>query len=61
MHDDDIAMPDADVLQATEPVLQHVAATYASESNKTVGVWRAVPDVLRDFKPHEKTNPMQGG
>src|SRR4051794_4610869 len=59
MHYDFIAIPDADVPQAVDPVFQHVLATYASETNKTVSVWRAVPDGLLDFKPHEKTNPIR--
>src|SRR5580692_4516831 len=59
MHNDFIAIPDADVPQAVEPVFQHVLTTYASEANKTVGVWRAVRDDLLDFKPHEKTNPIR--
>ena len=56
---DFIAIPDADLPQAVEPTFQHVVTTYASEANKTVGVWRAVPDNLLDFKPHEKTNPIR--
>lgn len=59
MHYDFIAIPDADIPQAVEPVFQHVVTTYASETNKTVSVWRAVPDALLDFKPHEKTNPIR--
>ncbi len=59
MHYDFIAIPDADVPQAVELVFQHVATTYASETNKTVSVWRAVPDDLLDFKPHEKTNSIR--
>ena len=59
MHYDFIAIPDADVPQAVEPTFQHVVTTYASEANKTVSVWRAVPDDLLDFKPHEKTNPIR--
>ena len=58
MHYEFTAIPDADVPQAVEPIFQHVVQTYASEANKTVGVWRAGPDVLLDFKPHEKTNPI---
>lgn len=46
-----IAIPDAEVPLALEPVFQHVVTTYASEANKTVSVWRAVPDDLLDFKP----------
>jgi uncharacterized damage-inducible protein DinB len=59
MHYDFSAIPDADVPQAVEPAFQHVLTTYASETNKTVSVWRAVPDGLLDFKPHEKTNPIR--
>jgi uncharacterized damage-inducible protein DinB len=59
MHYDFIAIPDADVPEAAEPIFQHVLNTYASEANKTVSVWRAVPDDLLDFKPHEKTNPIR--
>jgi hypothetical protein len=44
MHYDFTAIPDADVPQAVEPIFQHVLTTYASEANKTVSVWRAVPD-----------------
>jgi hypothetical protein len=43
------------VPQAVEPVFQYGVTTYANEGNKTVSVWRAVPDDLLDFKPHEKT------
>ena len=59
MNYDFTAIPDADLPQAVEPVFQHVVTTYASETNKTVSMWRAVPDDLLDFKPHEKTNPIR--
>src|SRR5215469_1516069 len=59
MHYDFIAIPDADVPQAVEPGFRHVVTTYASETNKTASVWRAVPDALLDFKPHERTNPIR--
>src|SRR6202047_1090225 len=59
MHYDYIAIPEADVPQAVEPIFRHVLQTYASEANKTVSVWRAVPDDFLDFKPHEKTNPIR--
>ena len=59
MHYDHTAIPDADVPQAVDPVFQHILATYASETNKTVSVWRAVPDDLLDFKPHDKSNPIR--
>ena len=59
MHYDFTAIPDADVPQTVEPAFHHVVTTYASEANKTASMWRAVPDHLLDFKPHEKTNPIR--
>jgi uncharacterized damage-inducible protein DinB len=59
MRYDFIAIPDADVPPAVEPIFQHVVTTYVSETNKTVSMWRAVPDDLLDFKPHEKTNSIR--
>src|SRR4029079_11165301 len=56
---DFIAIPDADVPQAIEPLFQHVVTTYASEANKTVSVWRGEPDELLDFQPHEKVNSLR--
>src|SRR5947208_360394 len=59
MQYDYVAIPDAEVPQAVEPVLQHVVTTYASEANKTVGVWRAVPDDVLDYRPHAKVNTIR--
>src|ERR1051326_1245069 len=59
MYYDLVALPDAEVPAAADPTFQHVLTTYASETNKTASVWRAVPDSLLDFKPHEKTNPIR--
>lgn len=59
MHYEFTAIPDAEVPRAVEPVFQHLLTTYVSEANKTVGVWRSVPDHLLGFKPHEKTNPIR--
>ena len=59
MHYDYTAIPDADVPHAVDPIFQHIITTYASETNKTVSVWRAVPDNLLDFKPHDKTNSIR--
>jgi uncharacterized damage-inducible protein DinB len=54
-----VAIPDADLPKAVEPAFRHVVVTYASEVNKTVGVWRAVPDALLEYRPHEKTNTIR--
>jgi uncharacterized damage-inducible protein DinB len=59
MHYDYIAIPDAEVPPAADPVFRHAVVTYASETNKTASVWRAVPDALLDFKPHVKVNPIR--
>ena len=59
MHYDYSAIPDADVPQAVDPTFQHVLTTYASEANKTASMWRAVPDDVLDFTPHEKTNSIR--
>jgi hypothetical protein len=64
---DFIAIPDAEVPPGVEPAFPHAVATYASEANKAVSVWRALPDDLLDFRPHERSpinrtgvNPQAG-
>ena len=59
MQYDFIAISDAEVPTALESAFQHILTTYACETNKTASIWRAVPDDLLDFKPHEKTNPIR--
>ena len=59
MRYDFVAIPDAEIPRAAEPVFQHVLTTYVSEANKTASMWRGVPDALLDFKPHPKTNPIR--
>lgn len=59
MHYEHTAIPDADVPRAVEPTFQHALDTYASEANKTVSMWRAIPDLLLDFKPHPRVNPIR--
>jgi uncharacterized damage-inducible protein DinB len=56
---DFIAIPDGDVPQAVDATFQHTVQIYASETNKTIGMWRAIPDELLEFKPHEKTNSIR--
>jgi uncharacterized damage-inducible protein DinB len=59
MNYDYIAIPDNELPREVEAVFHHVVTTYASETNKTVSVWRAVPDDLLDFSPHAKTNSIR--
>src|SRR5437764_7973320 len=54
-----VAIPDEAVPVACDPTFQHAVTTYASETNKTVSLWRAIPDELLDYKPHEKTNTIR--
>src|SRR5262245_14607298 len=59
MHYEYTAIPDADVPQAVEPPFQHGLQTYASETNKNVNGWPAVPDYRLDVTTHEQTNPIR--
>ncbi len=59
MNYDFVAIPDGEVPKAADPLFQHVVTTYASETNKTASMWRAVPEDYLDFKPHEKTNTIR--
>src|SRR5205814_4110469 len=59
MRYDFIAIPDEEIPQARDPLFRHLVVTYASETNKTASMWRAIPDDLLDFKPHEKVNTIR--
>lgn len=59
MNYDFIAIPNGEIPQAQDPFFQHLVVTYASETNKTASMWRAIPDNLSDFKPHEKVNTIR--
>ncbi len=59
MHYDFVAIPDDQVPIAVDQAFQHLVVTYASETNKTVGIWRAVPDDHLDYKPHDKMNSIR--
>jgi uncharacterized damage-inducible protein DinB len=59
MHYDWTAIPVDDVPAAADPAYRHVVDTYVSETNKTAAMWRAIPDRLLDFRPHEKCNPIR--
>lgn len=57
MQYDLIAIPDHEAPQAIDPVFQRLLATYASETNKTASIWRATPDELLEFRPHDLGTP----
>ncbi|WZP00571.1 DinB family protein [Isosphaeraceae bacterium EP7] len=59
MHYDFTAISDDEVPQAADPVFQNAITTYVSETNKAVSMWRAVPDGMLEFSPHEKCNSIR--
>jgi len=54
-----VAIPDEQVPPAADSLFQHLITTYASETNKTASMWRAIPDELLDYQPHERTNTLR--
>ena len=59
MQYDWVAIDDSEVPSAAVPLFQHLVNTYASETNKTASMWKAIPDSLIDYRPHEKCNPIR--
>src|SRR4051794_32095558 len=54
-----VAIPDEEEPVAADPTFRHLVTTYASETNKPVGVWGAIPDELLDYRPHERVNTIR--
>src|SRR6476659_7532134 len=54
------AIPERDIPRAQTPLLQHLVDTYASEANKVVSVWSAFGDSELGFRPHDKSNTVEG-
>lgn len=52
------AIPDDLVPRAASPILQHMLATYASETNKVVSVWRDFEDDDLPYRPHERSSTV---
>lgn len=59
MQYDYVAIRDSEIPAASAREFQHIVQTYVSETNKTASMWKAVPDDLIDFRPHEKTNTIR--
>jgi uncharacterized damage-inducible protein DinB len=51
-------IPDSEVPQAADPLFQHLADTYASETNKTASVWRKYTDADLDWRPHPHSSTV---
>src|SRR5512142_2281323 len=56
---DFVAIPDAQVPRAALPLLQHALDTYASETNKTVSLWRTLRDDDLGFRPQERSSTVR--
>jgi len=52
------AISDADVPRASQPVFQHLLDTYASETSKTICVWRQFSDKDLSFRPHTRSSSV---
>ncbi len=53
-----VAIPDAQVPRAAQPVFQHLLDTYASETNKVISVWRCFGPADMSYKPHPRSRPV---
>ncbi|MGN6393326.1 MAG: DinB family protein [Gemmatimonadales bacterium] len=59
MQYDHVFIPDSAIPRARLPLLQHLVDTYASEINKTAGVWSEVRDDQLDFRPHARSSSVR--
>lgn len=50
-----IAIEESTVPRAARPLFQHLVDTYASETNKTAGLWSELTDEQLDFRPHARS------
>jgi uncharacterized damage-inducible protein DinB len=53
-----IAIDEDSIPRASDPTFQHVLDTYASETNKTVSVWREFGDDDLSFRPHPRSTTI---
>lgn len=53
-----IAITDDEIPAAAEPLLQHALDTYASETNKTVSVWREFADHDLGYRPNDRASTI---
>lgn len=53
-----VAIPDADIPAAVDPVFQHALDTYVSETNKVASVWLEFSDGDLGFRPQERASSV---
>ena len=52
-------IPPAAIPRARLPLLQHLVDTYASETNKSAGVWTELADDQLEFRPHARSSSVR--
>lgn len=58
MHYDFIAIPDAEIPRAANPLFQHLLDTYASETDKVISVWRCFGQDDLNFRSHPQSSTV---
>ena len=58
MQYDYIAIPQADVPRAADPLFQHLLDTYAGETDKVISVWRCFSSADFPFRPDDKSSTV---
>ena len=53
-----VAIPDSAIPSASDPHMQHVLDTYASETNKVATVWRQFRDDDLGYAPHPRSTTV---
>ncbi len=52
------AIPESKIPRASSPVFQHILDTYASETNKTVAIWREFSTADLSYRPHSRSSAV---
>lgn len=53
------AIADSEIPASKNPVFAHLVRTYASETNKTASMWKAIPEHLLEYRIHEVCNTVR--
>lgn len=59
MRYDYVAIEDDEIPPVADLAYRYIVETYASETNKTASMWKAIPDNRLDFRPHQKLNTIR--
>jgi uncharacterized damage-inducible protein DinB len=54
-----VAISDAEVPRAAQPIFQHLLDTYASETNKTTSIWKELRDEQLGYRPDPKSSTVR--